>query len=276
MKPGYEASVDLELKKAPPLPCTKLLGRVMGVREPIQGATVKILDRDFKPLYHTNTDDAGRFSFINTLMPGEYEITAAAEGYKACRSRLISLMPMKTLFVTIRLSPDKIAGLGTLYGIARDEKNAPLPGVQVYVFSQSNIEFPKAVTVSNADGEYLVYGLKPGKYVIRAFLKGWIFPYGITADLDPGGIVCADLYLYMEPSARNGTVSGKVTHDGAEIPNAVTALYSVKDDAYTLIQVQEANDKGFYLFTGCKPGKYVVKAKLEGDYKTLCFDHDVE
>ena len=276
LQPGHEAAVDLDLQKAPPPLRTKLFGQVVSGCGPVSGATVKILNKFFTPLYHTDTDGEGKFSVINTLTPGVYEVVAAAGGYLVSDSRLISLAPSTPLYVTIHLNPDKDAALGTVYGMTRDEKNASLPGVQVHIFGCDDMAFPKAVTVSSPDGEYLVYGLAPGKYVIKAFLEGYLFPYAVPVDIDPKEIVLADLYLYRESSAYNGTISGIVTHNGLEVPHAMTALYSVENDIYTLIQTQTANSKGFYLFSGCKPGKYVVKAKLEGEHKTLYYDYNVD
>lgn len=273
---GHEASVNLALTKAPPLPCTKLFGRVVSGCESVSGATVKLLDRSFKPLYHTETDSEGGFSFIDTLMPGVYELVAVADGYLVSESVLISLTPSVPLRVTIRLVPDGSAEFGTAYGVTRDERNAPLPGVQVFIFSAGDMAFPTAVTVSNTDGEYLFYRLKPGKYVLRAFLQGYYLPQDAALDIYPEGIARAELYLFRKASAYKGTVSGKVTHNGAEVPNATAALYLIENGEHTLVQAQRTNSKGFYLFSGCKPGEYVVKAKLEGESAALCADHHVE
>jgi hypothetical protein len=63
------------------LPCTELCGQVVSGCGPIPGATVKIFDKNLRPICHTDTDREGKFSFINTLMPGDYEILAAADDY---------------------------------------------------------------------------------------------------------------------------------------------------------------------------------------------------
>ena len=268
LESGHEASINLSLEKVPPSPCTKLCGQVLSGCEPISGATVKILDKNFNPLCHTDTDNEGKFSFINTLMPGVYEIIAVADDYQVSQSRLISLMPYKPLYVTIELRPDKRAESGTVYGTIRDEKNEPLPGTQVYISVCNDVEFPVAITISNSDGEYLVYGLKTGKYVISAFKEGYLMPQSINLSLFPREIARADLYLYKD-TALKGTVSGKVTHNGSAVPDALTALYLTENGNTSLIQVQKSNDMGFYLFSGLKPGFYIVKAKLESEYIPL-------
>ena len=270
LEPGEEASIDLSLEKAKPLPCTKLYGQVVSGCNPIPGATVKILDKNFTPLCHTETNKDGHFSFINALVPGVYEIIAVADGYLVSKSRLISLKPLKPLDITIKLKPDKYAEMGTVYGIVRDGMNAPLPGVQVYIFNSNDVECPAAITNTNIDGEYLVYGLKPGEYSISAFLVGYILPKDIEFSLSRKEISCADFYLYRDEAALKGTISGKVVYKGMPVPFAMTALYLVKNDTCSLIQIEQANNEGEYLFSGLSPGNYIVKAKLEAEYLFLC------
>ena len=206
LEAGHEASINLSLEKAPPLPCTKLCGQVLSGCRPISGATVKILDKNFTPMYHTHTNCNGKFSFINTIMPGVYEIIAVADDYLVSQSRLISLMPHESLFITLKLIPN--AELGTVYGIIRDEKNASLPGTQVCISNCNNTCFPAAVTLSNSDGEYLVYGLKPGQYKISAYRKGFSLPEDIHITVYPKEIVCADLYLYRVVTSKGTSKRG--------------------------------------------------------------------
>jgi hypothetical protein len=244
LAPGQEASVNLALMKAPALPCTTLCGRVKGSCGPIAGATVKVLDRCFRPLCHAETDSGGYFSIADTLMSGEYEVIAAADGYLVSESRLISLKPSCPLYLTIQLFPDRSAGLGTVYGTVRDEKNAPLAGVQIAVFRPGAADDPKAVAVSGPDGEYLVCGLEPGEYRISAFLHGYHFPDEIALRLFPREIECADLYLYREESSCLGTVSGTVRYQGKTVSFAEIALYRVEGERRDLIRIRNANGRG--------------------------------
>lgn len=198
LKPGQEASIDLSLERAKPLPCSNLYGQVISGCGPIPGATVKILDKDFTPLYHTETDKDGQFSFVNILAPGVYVIVATADGYLTSKSRLISLKPHKPIRVIIKLTPYMPADTGTVYGIVRDEINTPLPGVQILISHGNDSAHPSAFTITNTDGEYLVHSLEPGKYSITAFLAGYLLPKNIDFFLSPKENVCLDLYLYRQ------------------------------------------------------------------------------
>jgi hypothetical protein len=251
------------LEKIPPFPCTKLTGKVVSEGKRIAGATVKILDRKFNPLYHADTDGEGNYSFKNIIMPGDYEMISVADGFSVSESYKISLLPFAPLSVTIHLIPNRKTKLGTIYGIVRDEKNNPLPGVEVSISQSNNVEHNNAVAVTNSDGEYLIYGLRPENYMLSAFLQGYALPDEISVELNPQENACADIYLYRQQSALKGTISGRVTHNGIIVPFATVALYRIENNNGTLIKVQEANSKGIYLFACLEPGEYQVKATFK-------------
>lgn len=262
LDPGQEASININLKKAPPLPCTKLYGQVISINcANIQGATVKILDRNFHPVSHTETDEKGTFSFINTLIPGDYKILVSAENYLVSESNLISLRPFVPSYTKIKLSPDRNAAKSVVYGTVQNRENIPLPNAQVYIFSHDNKTCPINVATTDADGEYLITGLTPGKYVLSASFFGYTLPKKINIEIFAKEYFCADLYLYRTNSVTNGTISGIVRYKGYPSPYAFAALYREGNDGYRLIQVKETNSEGAYLFSGLKDGKYIVKAK---------------
>lgn len=260
---GQESSINLALKKAPAFPCTRLCGRVVSSCTAIPGATVKMLDKDSMPVCHTKTDDEGHFSFVNTLVPGDYEIIASADNYMVSESSFISLFPFVSVYKTIKLTPDKNAENVVVYGTVRNNENTPLPDAQVCVFSCNNMELPTSVAMTNADGEYLFTGLKPGKYAMSALCYGYVLPEEMKIEILPKEIFCADLYLYRSDSGVKGTVSGAVYHNGHTVPYAVTALKRKESNGFRLIQIRQANSKGVYLFTDLEAGEYIVTAKLK-------------
>ncbi|MGE4277512.1 MAG: collagen binding domain-containing protein [Lawsonibacter sp.] len=260
---GQEVSVNLKLEKSPSFPCTKLCGQVVSNCTKIQSATVKVLAMDSRPICHTQTDRDGLFSFIDTLFPGNYEIIVSAENYLISESRLISLKPFVPLYVTIKLIPDQDAGNAAVYGTVRNGENIPLPNTLVRILSKENVECNEKVTRTNEDGEYLFASLKPGKYVISALCYDYTLPEAITVEVLPNDIFCADLYLYRNMIETKGTISGVVLQEGHTVPYAVTALYRKESSGYSLIQIQQANGSGVYLFPDLKAGEYIVRAKLE-------------
>lgn len=260
---GQEASINLALKKVPPLPCTKVCGHVVRNCTQIQGATVEILGMDFSPVCHTETDSAGVFSFVNRLMPGNYQVIACAEHYLVSKSRFISLMPYVPLKIMIQLEPDRNTGNATVYGTVRNGANIPLPNTLVRIRGNEDTEFKVKKAKTSTDGEYLLADLKPGKYVISAMCNNYTLPQEVTVELLPGDIFCADLYLYRNISEEKGTISGVVLHEGHAVPYAVAALYGKESGGYDLVQIQHASSDGVYLFSNLKAGEYIVRAKPE-------------
>lgn len=265
LSPRQEITVDLSLKKAPKEPCTVLTGSVTGKCGRIEGATVKVFDRSYKPLAHTVTDNNGKFIFENVLPPGEYKIIATAERYKVSRVYGIMLESRKPVSISIWLEVSDCKNLATVYGVVYNEANLGLANAKILIMDYDKSEMCEASTQTNADGEFLVYGLKPKKYWLSASKEGYFLPQKISLELAPNEIACANLFLYPDESSTDGTVSGKIDFCGHSVPNAVAALYKVDELGHFLLAMKETNENGFYLFTSVKPGEYFVKSKMEAN-----------
>lgn len=261
--PRQEITVDLSLKAAPKEPCTVLMGSVAGKCGQIEGATVKVLDRCYKPIAHTVTDNKGNFIFENAFPPGEYKVIATAEGYKVSGVYRLMLEPRKPASIFIWLEVSKYANLTAIYGVVYNDVNLGLANSKILITDYDNPEICEAFTQTNADGEFLVYGLKPKKHWISASKEGYILPQKISFELTPNEILCVNLLLYPDVSSTDGTVSGKIDYYGQHIPNAVVALYKVEERGHVLVATKETNESGFYLFQNVEPGKYLVKSKME-------------
>lgn len=266
--PRQEMTVDLSLEKAPKEPCTVLTGSVVGKCGHIERATVKVLDRNNKPIAHAVTDHEGTFIFENILPPGEYIVIATAEGYKVSKVYRIMLESRKPISIFIWLEASDYKNLATVYGVVYNEVNLGLANARILITDYDKPEIYEAFTQTNEDGEYLVYGLKPKKYWMSASKEGYFLPQKISFELTPNEIACVNLFLYPDESSTDGTVSGKIDYSGQSISNAVVALYKVEERGHFLLATKETNDSGFYLFQNVKPGEYLVKSKVETDHKT--------
>lgn len=263
--PRQEMNVDLSLKKAPKKPCTVLRGSVGGSCGPIEGATVKVLSKSYEPVAHTVTDRKGKFVFKNVLPPGEYKVIATAERYKVSRGYRVNLESGKPVSKLIRLEVSDFINLATVYGVVYNEANSGLADVRIIITSYENPAIYKAFTQTNADGEYLVYGLKPQKYMISASKQGYFLPQKISFELTPNETASVNLFMYPDESSTDGTVSGIIDSCGRSVPNAVAALYKVEESGHFLLATKETNEDGSYLFPNVKPGEYLVKSKMETD-----------
>jgi hypothetical protein len=266
--PRQEMIVDLFLKKMPREPCTVLTGKVAGKCGYIEGATVKVLDRCNKPIAHTVTDHEGKYIFENILPPSEYIVIATAEGYKVSNVYRLILESRKPVSIFIRIEASDYKNLATVYGVVYNEVNSGLANAKILITDYDKPEICETFTQTNADGEFLGYGLEPKKYWISASKEGYFLPQKISFGLTPNEIACVNLFLYPGESSTDGTVTGKIDCYGQSVPNALVALYKVEERGHFLLATKETNKSGIYLFPNVKPGEYLVKSKMETDHKT--------
>ena len=262
--PRQEISLDLSLKRVPVMPDTKLTGQVIGHCLPIARATVKVLDRNNHPIHHIITDSQGNFSFLKVLPAGDYYVIATADHYKTSTEYRICLKIGEDLSIIIELKPDCLLNLGTIYGTVRDDTGNKLSDAKVIIQRYNNPGKIAAITTSNTDGEYLVYGLKPGKYWISAIKDGYSSDKRASFDIKPKDIIIMNLFLYEIIACRNGTISGQILYKEQPVSHAIVALYRIVEGNHTLIQLKEANSDGIYLFADITPGEYLIKSKHEG------------
>lgn len=272
LSPRQEAQIDLALAKTRPAPDTALSGLVLGVCGPLAKATVKVLLMDNTPFMHTVTDKNGFFSFKNMLPPGNYHVLATADKYGVSMDYHVSLLPHQPKYMILRVELSALSCHATVYGMVRDNNGTALRDVEIRIFGLCRAKKMVACSRSNSDGEYLVYGLKPGKYQIMAQKPGYVFPQPAAFQCFPNDILPLDLFLYIDGCLQNGTVSGEIKYQGKPVPHGVAALFREEDGGHRLIAVKEANDRGIYLFDHVPPGEYLVKAKLEGQREFICED----
>lgn len=192
-----EVTVNLSLSKAPIKPCTLLLGSINGKNGQIKGATVKVFDYCFNPIEHTVTDEKGCFAFENSLPSGDYFVMATADNYavsEACRVLIFKDVPVS---ICIWLSEKDINT--AVYGITYDQANKPLTNVNITITEDNNKKLCVAVTKTDDYGEYIVYGLKPGKYQISASKEGYSFPQNLSFELLPKEFTLINLFLHTDP-----------------------------------------------------------------------------
>lgn len=202
LTPRQEITVDLSLEKVPIKPCTLLVGSVAGRCGRIKGATVKIFNKCFQPIAHTLTDEKGCFYFKNALPVGEYFVIATAEGCFVSEACKVMLYPNKPCSICIWLDTSAAALHNSVYGSVFDENNSKLKNVSI-ILSNENIKRCVAITQTNADGDYFIYGLKAGKYRISASKEGYFLPHMPSFVLLKKDFVRLNLFLYADPNAYN-------------------------------------------------------------------------
>lgn len=261
LKAEEEARVDLVLKKKPISPQTKLTGHVTTYQfDPINQATVKVLDRCYNPIDHTITNHEGEYVFENILPPGDYKLTATAEGFKTAATIDFSLKKRETKNINIALKRDFLKKKGSIYGAVTDNRlNQLLPNASIILLDASREAAAK--TESDAQGKYLLCGIEPGSYELIGRKTGYYDSKTLIL-VEEGAKIKSDIQLAMNPEVSAGTISGLIDVENGPFRNACVGLYKIEDGIENLIQTGTTNDEGLYLFADVNPGIYVVKAIL--------------
>jgi len=265
LKPTEEARVDLVLRKKPSTPATRICGRVLTCdHEPINKATVKVLDRDYNPVTHTLTDENGMYVMNLALAPGCYRLTAAAEGFITARTIDFKLSSCYPKHINILMKQDPICGMAVIYGLTTGmKKQDPLADTLLVLCKGRTVV---AKTTSNAYGQYLFPVVPPNRYELTASRGGYI-SNSISVLAEGKSIIKCDIPLDKNGEAAFGTISGRVKHELGYCSDAVVGLYRIDNEDETLLKIGMTNDEGLYLFANVENGHYRVKAKMDnGEY----------
>jgi hypothetical protein len=175
------AAAALAAQSQPPAKPGSVAGAVtnLATGAPIRNCTL-ILNSHRPIRYNTVTDDRGRFLFPKVDPDPGYEPAAQCQGFA---------MPERTR-QTMRDSPPipvgedqhvenvsvKLVPLAAIGGKVVDPDGDPLRGVSVQVLQYRYVNGNKRLDVmadstTDARGQYRLFFLKPGRYLIRAFLR---------------------------------------------------------------------------------------------------------
>lgn len=163
-------------------------------RPPLRRATVTLVRVGIEDMRSTSTDEAGRFSFTG-LPAGTYTLSAARGGFLTMSAGAAKPgMPGRQLAVrdgdTVRVAPIVLVRGAAIAGRITDSLGRPVSNVQVQAsrFVTVNGERrPRTgsgatfTAATNDHGEYRVFGLPAGEYVVAAWLSESASHMDVTA-----------------------------------------------------------------------------------------------
>ena len=107
----------------------------------------------------TETDDKGRFVF-RSVAPGTYRILAQHDAFVRPAGQTVTIAPGQSVRdVVLRMTPT-----GVITGRVVDEYGDPVPDVYV----RATLKDSTFETTTNDLGEYRLFGLPPGAYILSA------------------------------------------------------------------------------------------------------------
>lgn len=232
--------------------------------KPVEGATVKLFDKNNKPFKHTFTDATGNYSFED-LTAESYFVTAVKTGCRLTVPQSLILQEDEIKSINFILAIDKTISLATIAGIVYDgETDEKLGGAKVSLVDAISLE-TVATTKVAVDGEFVFYDVPEGNYKLISTKDGYHSSIPVELSANANSILNTIIKLTKDPVKNTGTVSGVVKHNNAVVSGVYVGLYKIEDKdgkrVETLIATTKTNTYGAYMFGDVTTGDYVVKSK---------------
>ncbi|WP_304508367.1 carboxypeptidase regulatory-like domain-containing protein [Anaerotignum sp.] len=266
IKSREEVTANLELEKVPPCYHTVFTGKVLCRNWPIKNATVMVLDENCSPLYSSITNDKGIFKFRNIIKPGEYKVIASGVGYNTTEITTVFIQEneITKMIFSLKKSPAFVNGL--IYGkVLESGSGEPIEDAEIYLKS---IGCDKTLykTMSNHNGQYLIYNIIPNHYEMVVQKQSYRVTEPLLLKIERYSQVCLYFDLIENPYECKNTISGMITHDNIPLSKVAVFLYLIDTgENETIVQIQETNEDGLFLFSSVESGHYLVKGKLQNN-----------
>jgi len=229
----------------------------------VEGAVVKIMDKDYNPISHAITGDDGKYIFTPFAPGTDYHLYVSAVGYNLETINPFTLNADQTLTKDVTLHADTKSTLSFIAGDITTDAGVAIMGAVVQLFSVvDTTETLIGLAFSNQYGQYAFRELEKGTYRIRISALGYLVSTAEVSITKDSSITKVVTKLTVDPVTSKGTVSGIITDETDNpVVGADVILYRVEDDeSLTPIALTQTISGGVYLFVNTTPGNYKVKS----------------
>ncbi len=215
---------------------------------PIANAQVSLSGISYK---NTVSNDSGYYRM--SLLDGSYYLIVDADRYYEYSESNIAISGS---VITKNISLQKT---GTISGTTKDTDGNPIPNASIYASSSDSTGYYYGYGYSDADGKYVLSGLRSSRYKVECSKYGYIAEwYDNVTDWQNASLVQVndgfDTPNINFTLSRGGSISGNVTdRSGKPIPFVEIDVY---DTSYTWQTYAITNDSGYYCASGLGSGKY--------------------
>ncbi len=259
---GGQTSEDIDFALEP---CAPRHGAIAGkvtdseTGEIIRGAVVKAENDEFM----RQVTQCCRGYVIGMLPPGKYWVSAVAPGYEpgayGDSVEVVAGQVVDSIDFALEAGGQGTGGIAGL--VTNAETGDPIVGAHVVANGPS-----RGYSNTSPDGEYLIRGLIPGRYEVRAHVRGFEPSAPETVDVVEGQITeDVDFELTPMGGGQCGFVAGTVTDSttGDPIFHAHVFVRSAQGQgmAYT-------DSSGNYLLR-VRPGSYLVRASARHHFPAV-------
>ena len=173
LRDGQEVRQDLTLRPPPPHPA--VIFGILCPRDARARAVVKLLTGSGAPINHVRPDPVTGVYLFDSVRPGSYRLAVASPGFETFLGSRFHVRHGAAVRRDIRLVRRKHAEGATLAGRVETIAGQPLPNAGVVLVSDGDrMPCRTYVTMSIADGEYVLCGVRPGTYVLLAWKRGFV------------------------------------------------------------------------------------------------------
>jgi len=216
--------------------------------EAVKRATVTLVSASLRARYIAGADDRGQFQFPAVEPASDYVVEARARGFAMPPETRQFLKDTHPIAVTAQESVKgvavKLVPLCAINGRVTDADGEPVRGVSIqalqYQYRGSGRRLDsRASAITDANGQYRLYFLQPGRYLVRAYLH----------ETPPGP---------AEPSPH--------VHNFIPAEGFVTAYYPGAPEAAggAIVELKPAADLNGYDFRLARAPAYHVRGRVEG------------
>lgn len=249
---------------------------------PIQGALVRLSDKDFNLLTHTFTDINGDYIFkdsipavsvgglnvngINSLSQSAiFNISAIAVGKLLGVSHSFSLENGQTHIQNFILQDNDKTELNIITGSISNQATSELVFGAVLSLYQVDINNNQQLiqrTFSNEFGDYAFLDVNLGNYILVIESLSYLTKSINIEITEQGEIINLPIQLQQDPNASLGTISGIIRNNlNVPINRADVILYRVNTNkTLTPLGFTKTNEHGVYLFSNVGHGEYKIKS----------------
>lgn len=211
---------------------------------PVSNATIYVISQGV--VVASATTDANGYYLVSGLAPGSYTFSVQAAAYQTS-SQSVAIQTGNTTQTSISMNSSP----GSIQGVVQSEQTPIVNAVVSVTVLQGNTVISSSLT--DANGGYLLSGLKPGNYVVKASAAG----YQIQVQ---GVIVTADQTTTVNFSLtpNPGAISGTVLDASASTPIAGALVQILQGSVLVTSGLTDTN--GNFLFNNFAPGSYTISA----------------
>ena len=220
------------------------------------------LSSDSSTKYSTTTTADGLFSIVGIKKAGTYLITASKTSFITDSTRSASVVPGQVSSIgTLTLYNNN----ATVRGVAQLEGALSHEGIKITL--QDRDEELSYSATTDAEGEYIITGITPGKYyTVSATKEG--YPEKLSAEFFVSASDNLIIDTLVLPIALN-SITGTVDIEDADDNGANVTAENLLDDSLTYTAV--TNSSGAFTLVGMQPGLYRITISHEG-YRTVTLE----